>query len=232
MPLCFEPLLVYRRRRGAGILSSQPNVQDYGKEHVNRRAPWYVLATASPLRLRITRQARPVNHAFRRRSGGCRLIVDANRLRYSFRSGRRPEKRRRPHGREGDMPSYKAPVDDVMFLLSDVFHIDRYNNLPGFRRRHARSGRGSARRGGEVLRGRADAAQPRRRQGRLPAPRRTARSPRRPGSRTPTNGSPKAAGSALRRRPNSAARACRWRSRRPSANSCAPPTWPLPCIRA
>ncbi|MFZ0720312.1 MAG: acyl-CoA dehydrogenase N-terminal domain-containing protein, partial [Xanthobacteraceae bacterium] len=30
------------------------------------------------------------------------------------------------------MPSYKAPVDDVMFLLDDVFHIDRYNNLPGF----------------------------------------------------------------------------------------------------
>ena len=30
------------------------------------------------------------------------------------------------------MPTYKAPVDDVMFLLSDVFHIDRYNNLPGF----------------------------------------------------------------------------------------------------
>jgi len=26
------------------------------------------------------------------------------------------------------MPSYKAPVDDVMFLLTDVFHIDRYNN--------------------------------------------------------------------------------------------------------
>src|SRR5271156_4448088 len=30
------------------------------------------------------------------------------------------------------MPSYKAPVDDVMFLLSDVCHLDRYNNLPGF----------------------------------------------------------------------------------------------------
>lgn len=30
------------------------------------------------------------------------------------------------------MPSYKAPVDDVMFLLGDVFHIDRYSNLPGF----------------------------------------------------------------------------------------------------
>ncbi len=30
------------------------------------------------------------------------------------------------------MPSYKAPVDDVLFLLRDVFAIDRYNNLPGF----------------------------------------------------------------------------------------------------
>jgi len=30
------------------------------------------------------------------------------------------------------MPSYKAPVEDVMFLLKDVFQIERYNNLPGF----------------------------------------------------------------------------------------------------
>ena len=30
------------------------------------------------------------------------------------------------------MPTYKAPVADVMFLLNEVFHIDRYNNLPGF----------------------------------------------------------------------------------------------------
>jgi acyl-CoA dehydrogenase len=30
------------------------------------------------------------------------------------------------------MPTYKAPVDDVMFLLGDVFHVERYNNLPGF----------------------------------------------------------------------------------------------------
>lgn len=30
------------------------------------------------------------------------------------------------------MPSYKAPVEDVLFLLSDVFGIERYNNLPGF----------------------------------------------------------------------------------------------------
>jgi acyl-CoA dehydrogenase len=33
---------------------------------------------------------------------------------------------------EWSMPSYKAPVEDVMFLLNDVFHFERYNNLPGF----------------------------------------------------------------------------------------------------
>ena len=30
------------------------------------------------------------------------------------------------------MPSYKAPLEDVRFLLTDVFQIDRYNNLAGF----------------------------------------------------------------------------------------------------
>src|SRR5690348_10999842 len=30
------------------------------------------------------------------------------------------------------MPIYKAPVEDVSFLLDDVFQIDRYDNLPGF----------------------------------------------------------------------------------------------------
>ena len=30
------------------------------------------------------------------------------------------------------MPIYKAPVDDVLFLLRDVFHYDNYGNLPGF----------------------------------------------------------------------------------------------------
>ncbi|MDQ4135555.1 MAG: acyl-CoA dehydrogenase C-terminal domain-containing protein [Pseudomonadota bacterium] len=30
------------------------------------------------------------------------------------------------------MPAYKAPVEDVLFLLTDVFQIERYNNLPGF----------------------------------------------------------------------------------------------------
>ncbi len=30
------------------------------------------------------------------------------------------------------MPTYKAPVDDVAFLLNDVFQIERFGNLPGF----------------------------------------------------------------------------------------------------
>ena len=30
------------------------------------------------------------------------------------------------------MPTYKAPVDDVLFLLADVFQVGRYDNLPGF----------------------------------------------------------------------------------------------------
>src|SRR5215475_13258497 len=30
------------------------------------------------------------------------------------------------------MPIYKAPVEDVLFLLNDVFHIERLANLPGF----------------------------------------------------------------------------------------------------
>src|SRR5947209_7168413 len=30
------------------------------------------------------------------------------------------------------MPTYKAPVEDVKFLLNDVFHMERYGNVPGF----------------------------------------------------------------------------------------------------
>ena len=30
------------------------------------------------------------------------------------------------------MPTYKAPVEDTLFLLNDVLHIDRHGNLPGF----------------------------------------------------------------------------------------------------
>ena len=30
------------------------------------------------------------------------------------------------------MPSYKAPVEEVSFLLTDVLEIGRYADLPGF----------------------------------------------------------------------------------------------------
>src|SRR5262245_60491549 len=30
------------------------------------------------------------------------------------------------------MPTYKAPVEDAQFLLNDVFHVERYANLPGY----------------------------------------------------------------------------------------------------
>ena len=30
------------------------------------------------------------------------------------------------------MPIYKAPVDDTLFLLNDVLHLERYGNLNGF----------------------------------------------------------------------------------------------------
>ncbi len=30
------------------------------------------------------------------------------------------------------MPSYQAPVEDVLFLLNDVLHFEKYNNLAGF----------------------------------------------------------------------------------------------------
>lgn len=30
------------------------------------------------------------------------------------------------------MPTYRAPVEESLFLINDVFHIDRYANLPGF----------------------------------------------------------------------------------------------------
>ncbi len=30
------------------------------------------------------------------------------------------------------MPTYRAPLEDTLFILNDVLKLDRYNNLPGF----------------------------------------------------------------------------------------------------
>ena len=37
-----------------------------------------------------------------------------------------------PSPKEEIVPSYRAPVDEVMFLLTDVLEVARYDNLPGF----------------------------------------------------------------------------------------------------
>ena len=129
------------------------------------------------------------------------------------------------------MPTYRAPVDEVMFLLSDVLHVERYNNLPGFAEATpdivepcSRKRRNSAR----ACSPRSIASATRKVAGATM----TARSPRRRVSRKPTKNSSTAAGSALRRPPSSAARACRRCSPRLSASSCTHRTWPSTCIRA
>jgi Acyl-CoA dehydrogenase N terminal len=101
------------------------------------------------------------------------------------------------------MPSYKAPLEDVSFLLNDVFQIDRYNNLPGFSDaspdvREAILAE-AAKFSEEVL-------QPLNRIGDLEMM--MAASPRRRVLRRPTSSSAKAAGSACRRPRNMADRAC------------------------
>ena len=73
------------------------------------------------------------------------------------------------------MPTYKAPVDDTLFLLNDVFHLDRYGNLPGFADASPDLVEAVLREAGEVRRGSAHPAQPGRRQGRLHTPRRRQR---------------------------------------------------------
>ena len=56
------------------------------------------------------------------------------------------------------MPTYKAPVEDVLFLLNDVFRIDRHNNLPGFADASADIVEAILGEAGEILRAGADPA--------------------------------------------------------------------------
>ena len=109
------------------------------------------------------------------------------------------------------MPTYKAPVDDALFLLNDVFHLDRYGNLPGFSDASPDVVeavlREAAKFSEEVLTPLNRVLATRKAANVTP----TAALPRRPASRTPLGNWSKAAGSASRCRPNTAARACRRR---------------------
>ena len=129
------------------------------------------------------------------------------------------------------MPTYKAPVDDVLFLLNDVFHIERYGNLPGFADASPDVVEAVL---GEAAKFSEEVLTPLNRVGDNEGCTRHA-----DGSVTTPTGFKeaykqlsKAAGSASRCRPNSAGRACRRRSPWRSTNSSARPTWPSPCIRA
>ena len=68
------------------------------------------------------------------------------------------------------MPIYKAPVEDVSFLLNDVFQIDRYDNLPGFTDASADVREAILGEAAKLSRRSVAAAQPRRRSRGLQAP--------------------------------------------------------------
>ncbi len=68
------------------------------------------------------------------------------------------------------MPIYKAPVEDVTFLLNDVFQIDRYDNLPGFTDASADVREAVLGEAAKLSRRGVAAAQPRRRPRRLRPP--------------------------------------------------------------
>jgi acyl-CoA dehydrogenase len=109
------------------------------------------------------------------------------------------------------MPVFKAPVDDTLFILNDVFGYERYSNLPGFADASPDIVEAILREGAQVLRGGAAAAQPERRSGRLQPPRRRQRIDAEGLQGSLQAISAKAVGWGSRHPPNSAARACRTR---------------------
>ncbi len=107
------------------------------------------------------------------------------------------------------MPIYKAPVEDVSFLLNDVFQIDRYDNLPGFTDASADVREAIL---GEAAKLSEEVLQPLNRVGDLEGCKRNDDGQRHHAEGfqgTPSSRSPKVAGSACRRRLNMAGRACR-----------------------
>ena len=106
------------------------------------------------------------------------------------------------------MPIYKAPVEDVSFLLNDVFQIDRYDNLPGFSDASADVRDAII---GEAAKLAEEVLQPLNRTGDSEGCKRhedgSVTTPK--GFQQASSRSPKAAGSDSPRRPSMAARACR-----------------------
>ena len=105
------------------------------------------------------------------------------------------------------MPTYKAPVDDVQFLLNDVFHMERYGNLPGFADATPDTLAAVLEEAAKLAE---EVVQPLNRVGdwKAASATPTAASPRRPGSRKPTSNTPTAAGWAFPCRRNMAGRDC------------------------
>ena len=126
--------------------------------------------------------------------------------------GRRPRgvgQRPKQPWKERVVPIYKAPVDDVLFLLDDVFQVGRYDNLPGFADASPDVRRGDPRAkqpNSASMCSRRSTAQATRRAACAMA---MAASPRRRASRRPSSNMPMAAGWACQRPPNLAGRACR-----------------------
>src|SRR6476660_1889384 len=122
------------------------------------------------------------------------------------------------------MPIYKAPVDDALFLLNDVFHRDHYGNLPGFSDASPDVVEAVLR---EAAKFSEEVLTPLNRVGDKEGCKRGAdgsvTTPK--GSRKLTRRSLKAAGSGFRPLRNSGGRACRRHLPNSSTNSFAPPIW-------
>ena len=114
---------------------------------------------------------------------------------------------------EQKMPTYKAPVSDTLFLLSDVFDYANYANLPGFADAPMDVVEAILSEGGEVLRGGRCSRSTASATSKAASATTTAPSPRRRASRRPTRRSSRAAGRRSRAIRHSAARACRRFSR-------------------